>query len=270
MLRVLILMGNIAGGGTVGRQGRGSNEAGGCLDRAAVRLRGSCALRVRHGADRVVIRAVLFLRFDGTCRTTGGPAMWFVCAAIAFISRPTGFSGCIARCGDDAFTKRSACSSRRRVRTRDLARVGARRPTRPARSPCSARSWQPCSWERCASNHGCSRSIVVDTSTGGLRVVIVGAGEAGAAIVRDAAHADDRSGTCGRSRRRPKRHGLSLLGVPVVGSSTELVEVVDRFDAHRVILAVAGAGQAFVSRVAEAAETAGSALQLSRIRRARS
>ena len=102
-----------------------------------------------------------------------------------------------------------------------------------------------------------------DTSTGGLRVVIVGAGEAGAAIVREM----QRMPTTGLVPVAvldddPKRHGLSLLGVPVVGSSTELVEVVDRFDAHRVILAVAGAGQAFVSRVAEAAETAEVPLQL--------
>ena len=97
----------------------------------------------------------------------------------------------------------------------------------------------------------------------GLRVVVVGAGEAGAAIVREmkrTANAgllpvaildDDR-----------RKIGLSLLGVPVVGATADLVDVVARFDAHRVVLAVRNAGNALVTSVAAAAEQAEVPLQV--------
>jgi FlaA1/EpsC-like NDP-sugar epimerase len=97
----------------------------------------------------------------------------------------------------------------------------------------------------------------------GLRIVVVGAGEAGAAILREmrrtpasglvpVALVDD----------DPRKQGLSLLGVPVVGSTSELCEVVERFEAHRVVLAIPGAGQGLVARVADHAEAAEVPLQV--------
>jgi FlaA1/EpsC-like NDP-sugar epimerase len=111
-----------------------------------------------------------------------------------------------------------------------------------------------------------SRLLAFHRHTGspsGLRVVIVGAGEAGAVIVREmqrtpmsglvpVAFVDD----------DPHKIGLLLHGVPVVGSSSELVSTVQRFDAHRVILAVTGASHGLVTRVATAAETAEVPLQI--------
>ena len=91
---------------------------------------------------------------------------------------------------------------------------------------------------------------------GGLRVVIIGAGATGAAIVREmqrnvadglvpVAIVDD----------DPRKRGLALLGVPVVGSTTELPAVARRFQAHRVVLAIRSVEPGFVERVAAAAES---------------
>ncbi|MET0886120.1 MAG: nucleoside-diphosphate sugar epimerase/dehydratase [Mycetocola sp.] len=95
----------------------------------------------------------------------------------------------------------------------------------------------------------------------GMRVVIVGAGEAGASIIRE-------------MQRRPglipvaildddcSKVGLALLGVPVVGDTTQLVDTVRRFDAHRVVLAIRSAGHALVTRVASDAEVVEVPLQI--------
>jgi FlaA1/EpsC-like NDP-sugar epimerase len=97
----------------------------------------------------------------------------------------------------------------------------------------------------------------------GLRVVVVGAGQAGAAMVREM----QRSRSAGLIPVAfldddPRKHGLSLLGVRVVGSTTEVREVVERLDAHRVLLAIVDAGQGLVTRVAAGAEAADVPLQL--------
>ena len=95
------------------------------------------------------------------------------------------------------------------------------------------------------------------TSNSGLRIAIVGAGKAAASIVRemlDNQHAgllpvvviDDDS----------RKHGLSLLGVPVVGGTGGIAAVVKRFDADQVVLAITAADSALVERVAAGAEAA--------------
>ncbi len=97
----------------------------------------------------------------------------------------------------------------------------------------------------------------------GLRVVVVGAGEAGAAIVREM----QRTWTSGMVPVAfldddLHKQGLSLHGVPVVGSTFEVTDTLERFDAHRVILAITGATPSFVARVAAAAEAAEVPLQV--------
>jgi len=91
----------------------------------------------------------------------------------------------------------------------------------------------------------------------GLRVLVVGAGEAGAVIIREM----QRERTAGLmpvalldDDRRKRR--LSLLGVPVVGAVDELAEVVARLNVHRVILAIPSADRRLVEQVAAAAEAA--------------
>ncbi|HKE72417.1 MAG TPA: nucleoside-diphosphate sugar epimerase/dehydratase [Acidimicrobiales bacterium] len=89
------------------------------------------------------------------------------------------------------------------------------------------------------------------------RVVIVGAGSAGAAIVRDMR----RSGYGGPTPvlvvdDDPRKQGRSLLGVPVVGDTDHLQDLVRRARADQVLLAVPSADQGFVVLVMRAAEAA--------------
>ncbi|MGH9148823.1 MAG: polysaccharide biosynthesis protein [Acidimicrobiales bacterium] len=97
----------------------------------------------------------------------------------------------------------------------------------------------------------------------GLRVVVVGAGEAGAALVREmgrnpstglvpVAVVDD----------DPRKQGRNLLGVPIAGGIDELASVAKRAGAHQVVLAVAAASAGLVRRVADSANQAGVALKI--------
>jgi FlaA1/EpsC-like NDP-sugar epimerase len=103
-----------------------------------------------------------------------------------------------------------------------------------------------------------------DTNVGGgLRVVVVGAGEAGASIAREM----QRSPSAGLVPVAfvdddPRKIGLALLGVPVVDSIDRLKDVVEQLGAHRVVLAITGAHQRLVRRVAAAAEAAEVPLQV--------
>lgn len=97
----------------------------------------------------------------------------------------------------------------------------------------------------------------------GLRVAVLGAGEAGADLVRDmlrnraaglvpVAVLDD----------DPRTHGRLLSGVKVLGPISALPHVVERHDVHQAILAVPSARQALVRRAAAAAEEAGIPLRV--------
>ena len=100
-------------------------------------------------------------------------------------------------------------------------------------------------------------------SDSGVRVAIVGAGKAAASIVREMLDHpqeglipvlvvdDDR-----------RKHGLSLLGVPVTSGTEGLAAAVKRFDAQQVVLAVTAADRALVERVAAQAEIAGVPLKV--------
>ena len=91
----------------------------------------------------------------------------------------------------------------------------------------------------------------------GLRVVVVGAGSTGAAVIREMLRSPD-SGLYPVAIVDDDRHklGRRLVGVPVAGRVSDLESVVDQYDAQQVLLAVKSHDGALVSRVAQAAERA--------------
>lgn len=97
----------------------------------------------------------------------------------------------------------------------------------------------------------------------GLRVVVIGAGESGAAIIR----AIQRSPGCGLvpvaivddDRRK---HGRSLAGVPVVERIDCLPAVIAQMNAHQALLAIPSADPELVRQTARSAEAAGVVLKV--------
>ena len=93
---------------------------------------------------------------------------------------------------------------------------------------------------------------------GATRVVVVGAGEAGAAIVREM----QRRPANGRTPvvvvdDDPRKHGRALLGVPVVAGTNQLDQVVDEHGAEEVLVAMPSADQDLLHQVSLRAELAG-------------
>ncbi|HVC69372.1 MAG TPA: nucleoside-diphosphate sugar epimerase/dehydratase [Acidimicrobiales bacterium] len=97
----------------------------------------------------------------------------------------------------------------------------------------------------------------------GLRVAVIGSRDAGAAVVRDmlrnpkaglmpVAVFDDDAGA----------HGLSLLGVPVVGGIDDIENAAPRFDIQQVVLAIPSPPAELVERALRASEAAGVAMKI--------
>jgi FlaA1/EpsC-like NDP-sugar epimerase len=97
----------------------------------------------------------------------------------------------------------------------------------------------------------------------GLRVAVIGSRDAGAAVVRDmlrnpkaglmpVAVFDDDAGA----------HGLSLLGVPVVGGVDDIVAAAPRYDIQQVVLAIPSPSSELVERSLRASETAGITMKI--------
>jgi FlaA1/EpsC-like NDP-sugar epimerase len=89
------------------------------------------------------------------------------------------------------------------------------------------------------------------------RVAVVGAGSAGAAIVREMRR------TAGTGLTPvvvvdddPRKQARVLLGVPVVGGTSQLAAIVERYRVDEVLLAVPSADQQLTVKVMEAAEAA--------------
>ncbi|MGB7050089.1 MAG: nucleoside-diphosphate sugar epimerase/dehydratase [Acidimicrobiales bacterium] len=92
----------------------------------------------------------------------------------------------------------------------------------------------------------------------GLRVAVVGSRDAGAAAIREmlrspgtglvpvAVFDDD-----------TRAHGLSMMGVPVVGSISDIPQAASRYTLQQVLLAVSNPPPELVERVLQACETAG-------------
>ena len=89
------------------------------------------------------------------------------------------------------------------------------------------------------------------------RVAVIGAGSAGASIVREM----NRSASTGMTPvvivdDDPRKQGRALLGVPVVGGTDRLERVLERYRAHEVFLAVPSADQELMKVVMHGAELA--------------
>jgi prepilin-type processing-associated H-X9-DG protein len=89
------------------------------------------------------------------------------------------------------------------------------------------------------------------------RVAVVGAGSAGAAIVREMRRSEDTGLTpVVVVDDDPRKQERSLLGVPVVGGTADLADIVRRHRADEVLLAVPSAGRDLMVTVMQAAEAA--------------
>jgi FlaA1/EpsC-like NDP-sugar epimerase len=97
----------------------------------------------------------------------------------------------------------------------------------------------------------------------GLRIAVIGAGEAGAAIVRDMlANPDAGFVPVAVLDDDTRTQGRRLMGVPVVGAIDELPEAVSGLEVHQVVLAIPSADHSVVRRAVNASEAAGLPLRV--------
>ncbi|HEX6569051.1 MAG TPA: nucleoside-diphosphate sugar epimerase/dehydratase [Acidimicrobiales bacterium] len=98
------------------------------------------------------------------------------------------------------------------------------------------------------------------------RVVIVGAGDAGASIVREMRRQAETAETdrvpVAIVDDDPRKQGRSMLGVPVVGDTANLPEVVQYFRGDEVLIAIPSADQQLINDIMEGAELAGVPLKV--------
>jgi FlaA1/EpsC-like NDP-sugar epimerase len=97
----------------------------------------------------------------------------------------------------------------------------------------------------------------------GLRVAVIGAGETGAALVRDMLRRE-RDGLVPVAilDDDPRTHGRACLGVRVVGAVSDLPEVASERAVHQVVLAIPSAPRELVRRAADLADQAGLPLRV--------
>ena len=97
----------------------------------------------------------------------------------------------------------------------------------------------------------------------GLRVVVIGAGDAGAALVREMLRSP-RAGLVPVAvlDEDPRRHGRSFMGLRIEGGINDLPRVAAMTSAHQAVLAMSSVDQALVRQAAAAAERAGVALRI--------
>jgi FlaA1/EpsC-like NDP-sugar epimerase len=97
----------------------------------------------------------------------------------------------------------------------------------------------------------------------GLRVAVIGAGETGAALVRDMLRRE-RDGLVPVAilDDDPRTHGRACLGVRVVGAVSDLPEVAVERAVHQVVLAIPSASRELVRRAADLADQAGLPLRV--------
>jgi FlaA1/EpsC-like NDP-sugar epimerase len=91
----------------------------------------------------------------------------------------------------------------------------------------------------------------------GLRVAVVGSKDPGAAVVRGMLHSPNAGlFPVAVFDEDPRTHGLSLMGVPVVGSIDDIPETVPRLQIQQLLLAVPNPSNALIERCLRAAEEA--------------
>lgn len=95
------------------------------------------------------------------------------------------------------------------------------------------------------------------------RILLVGAGEEGAALIADMLRGRDHDlYPVALLDDDTRKHGRACHGVPVTGPTHDLVEVVSKLLIDQVVLAISDAPPALVRRVADMAETAGVPLRV--------
>src|ERR687893_2027060 len=100
-------------------------------------------------------------------------------------------------------------------------------------------------------------------ATAATRVAIVGAGDAGASIVREMRRqAETDRVPVAIVDDDPHKQGRSMLGVPVVGDIANLPEVVQDFRADEVLVAIPSADQQLINEIMDGAELAGVPLKV--------
>lgn len=100
-----------------------------------------------------------------------------------------------------------------------------------------------------------TRRQVDKTST---RVVVVGAGDGGAAVVREMLRRPHHGQTpVAVVDDNPRKQGRLLMGVPVVGTTYSLATVVRERGAEEILAAIPSANQALLDRIMQAAQLAG-------------
>jgi FlaA1/EpsC-like NDP-sugar epimerase len=92
------------------------------------------------------------------------------------------------------------------------------------------------------------------TSRQATRVLVIGAGESGAAILRDLRAPDSGLIPVAVLDDDPRKHHLCLCGVPIIGGIDQLPVAVERFRAERALLAIPSADSELIRRVASAAD----------------
>jgi FlaA1/EpsC-like NDP-sugar epimerase len=97
----------------------------------------------------------------------------------------------------------------------------------------------------------------------GLRVGVIGTRDAAASLVRDMLRSP-KAGLVPVAvfEEDTSAHGLSLIGVPVVGSIQDIPSAAERYSIQQVILAVSSAPPELVDRALAACETAGVAMKV--------
>lgn len=97
----------------------------------------------------------------------------------------------------------------------------------------------------------------------GLRVIVLGAGEAGATIAREMLRRRHSEFTpVGFLDDDPRKHGRLLAGIPVLGNLNNLVSLSTKLGLHQAVLAIPSASPDVVRRAARDAEEAGLILKV--------
>ena len=96
----------------------------------------------------------------------------------------------------------------------------------------------------------------------GMRVAVLGAGETGAALVRDMLRAGRGVVPVALLDDAPAKQGRGCMGVKVLGGIADLPRIAAERDVHQVVLAIPSAGADVVRRAAAAADEAGLSLRV--------
>jgi FlaA1/EpsC-like NDP-sugar epimerase len=107
------------------------------------------------------------------------------------------------------------------------------------------------------------RPVAPPSGAASTRVALVGAGEAGAAIVREMRRQREPDRTpVAIVDDDPRKQGRALLGVPVVGDIASLPAVIARFRVDEVLAAIPSADQRLINEIMDGAELAGVPLKV--------